>query len=123
MRKRIESWVFNFNSAYIYAFFSGIFVTAAINLLTSTLLLKTQTLSSSRVFGMVSSLLFSSICVFALSALLEISRREWESEGRISDEQVKREDYIENHGRLFWMWFLLILSLVGIILFLLYFSI
>ncbi len=116
--KRIERFLFNFYTAYIYTFLAGILVSLAANLLTSVLTENTS-VSVYKACGMI-SLFISSIGAFCISVLLEVARDEWQSDGSPKDPVVIRQSYIEGtkRKRITLLWFLfVIIFVVPILLF------
>lgn len=105
--KRIERFLFNFNSAYFYTFVAGILVSLAANLFTTALLTEDPKICVHIVDASAFTLLVSSIGAFGVSALLENARSEWECSNRQSDPEVKR-DFIDKRIPLIWVSFAVI---------------
>jgi hypothetical protein len=103
------SWLFVFRAAYIYAFIAGIFVSLAVNLFTTALLTNDLSIAVWRVYGMAFSFFVSSIGAFGVSALLEVSRSDWEKDGAQSGLQ---EIYaVEKHLK--WKVLFLLVGIIG----------
>jgi hypothetical protein len=113
---RIKRFLFNFDRAYAYTFVAGILVTFAINLLTTALLTQSLPICVYKVYGASFFLLISAICSFAVGAVLDKARSEWQSVGSPKDEVVIREDYVEKGRRIKRLWSFFLSTIVGFIL-------
>ncbi len=103
--------LFAFEAAYFYAFIAGIIVSLAVNILTTALLTEKLPIEMWRVYGMAFALLLSSIGAFGVSAVLEISRSDWERDGAQSNQRIKEKYAVEKH--LGWKVLFLWLCIIG----------
>jgi zinc transporter ZupT len=99
IKEALPDFLFNFNMAYLYSFIAGILVSLAANIFTTALLTKDLPLKTLNIYLITLTLFVSSCGAFGVSTLLEIARREWESEGGTPDPVAIKQLYREKGKR------------------------
>jgi hypothetical protein len=118
--KKINSFLFNFKTAYIYTFIAGIWVSLSASLFATVVLSTALPTCTCKLYSIIILLFLGSIGAFGISAVLEAARSEWELTGFNPDPNLIRDSYIGSRIRIKFLWsFFIVCVITPIIAFIL----